>query len=748
MRRLSISLVACLTLAVPALAGEPITFKVAKQVDLGPVVEDKGAFDRWTRLATSAGSLLFFHVNTKRQIAYHQSRDGTTFAPAVTVCPGTMPAVALGAWDTIYLAYRNPRNRIGFRILRRTAPGKWDRSAKATEPLGPFCDGVAQFPSLLVPARSKRIWLMVNYQPVFLPNAPGQKGRPKPRTQPVLTYSDDDGRTWAPPVYVGSDSGDTGTGVVYLRSYRNRPAWFWAFWDCAPPAWGFHDGSRPRGLREFFPHTKYRTACHHAWDTLDAGGKLHFASGLDYQTRAQIYKSFDGTKWGPDVFLRGAFGQALLFEHSSRIFAAMLEGSCPHGNRIVLYEIAGNKAARRGEIFKMQPGRVMRRYYTLPVGRRPRGYVPLFLRTAKPVPFMVGKRRKLRFVEPRLLYLRLEPKAMDPAEAKKLAAEPLVDFSRIKDAKKKWFRDVPFDDTRIEPRTDPSYTRKIVRVGDKWIIVYADDNPGRMMAAEIKDGELGKPIALIDKRGWNRYRCSAAADGDGITVTEDDDRRATRVTGVGTWPKVDVKPAATPRARPLMFLAEPLVDDHHSMTTTGNRVDIIYTGGASYLGKKGIRHVAIVDRKSTKPVDVHAGDVIRGLSLCSLGGGRLLCVYCVRRPRPKTVPAGQERMKRFRYTLYYKIFDGKTWPKQPTPIKWPDVPVYRPKRWGTAHEVRGFIYIPETDLGRFPTLPERSHGRKKVPVAWMVPGFHCITRYWYEQDRGGLLVATEIDVTK
>ncbi len=728
---------------------KPVTFEVTRQVDLGKVPEMRwGGSDRWTRTAViKEGHLLFFHTDAKWQMVCRLTKDGKTFEPPVTIGPGATPAVALDANDNIVLAYQNRGRRIELRLLNRIGPAEWDVSGKPTQPLKRFCDGAAQYPSLLILPHSPRVWMVANYQPVFLPKAPGQRGKPKPRTQPVMTYSDDGGVTWAEPVYVGSDSGDIGTGVVLIRAFRGRPAWFWSFWDCAPPAWGFHDGSHVRGLREFFPHTKYRTACWHAWDTLEAGGALHWASGTDYQTRAQIYKSFDGSKWGPDVFLRGYFGQALLFEHDGRVFAAMLEGSRPRGNRIVLYEIADNKAVRRGEVFKMPAGRVIKHYYTLPLGRRPRGYVPLFVLTERPVPNNVG-RNKWKFVDPELLYLRLDPKPMDAAEAKKVAAEPLVDFTKIDEAKKKWFRDVPFDDTRIEPRTDPPKCRKIVRVGDKWVIVYADDNPGRLMAAEISDGTLGKPVALIDKKGWNRYQCSAAADGGGITVTWGDGRRATRVTSVETWPKVDVKRVAAPQAGPRIGLPEPWVGDHYSATATGERTDIVYTGGASYLGKKGIRHVALVNAELTKPVDVHTGDVIRGLSLCSLGEGRLLCVYCVRRPRKKTVPAGQERMKRFRYTLYQKTFDGKTWQEEPTPVVWPKVPVYRPKRWGDMHEVKGFIYLPETDLGRFPTLPEKSHGQKKVPVAWMVPGFHCITRYWFEQDRGGLLVTTEIEPGK
>jgi len=55
------------------------------------------------------------------------------------------------------------------------------------------------------------------------------------------------------------------------------------------------------------------------------------------------------------------------------------------------------------------------------------------------------------------------------------------------------------------------------------------------------------------------------------------------------------------------------------------------------------------------------------------------------------------------------------------------------------------VVIPARHLGVFPSLPERAAaGETAVPAVWMVPGFMCMPRYWFPQDRGGLLTAAQI----
>lgn len=175
-------------------------------------------------------------------------------------------------------------------------------------------------------------------------------------------------------------------------------------------------------------------------------------------------------------------------------------------------------------------------------------------------------------------------------------------------------------------------------------------------------------------------------------------------------------------------------------------MDVIYTPGASHLGRKLIGHVRRENGvwKQMPPMDT--GNTIRGLSLCDLGSGKLLAAYAVRNPRPTEVATGAEKMKRFTYTLYRRTFDGTAW-SVPAKIAWPEVPKYRPENWTDWNEVGGVVYVLETDLGRFPTLPASAGGMDRVPVAWMVPGFACLPKKErVAPDRGGMLVTTEIEL--
>ncbi|KKM04922.1 hypothetical protein LCGC14_1759330, partial [marine sediment metagenome] len=196
---------------------------------------------------------------------------------------------------------------------------------------------------------------------------------------------------------------------------------------------------------------------------------------------------------------------------------------------------------------------------------------------------------------------------------------------------------------------------------------------------------------------------------------------------------------------PKQVVKDRWVGNHFSATADGDRVDLIYTPAESHLGKKIIGHVRY-DKGAWKPLGpVDTGNVARGLSLCSVGRGKLLAVYAVRNPRPTKVDKGAEKMKRFTFTLQKRTFDGKAWSK-PVKVAWPEVPEYRPKGWTDWHDVGGVIYVPEVDLGRFPTLPSAAPANSNdVPVAWMVPGFNCMPKKErVPRDRGGLLVTTRI----
>ncbi|MHC4716971.1 MAG: hypothetical protein ACYS5V_08380, partial [Planctomycetota bacterium] len=188
------------------------------------------------------------------------------------------------------------------------------------------------------------------------------------------------------------------------------------------------------------------------------------------------------------------------------------------------------------------------------------------------------------------------------------------------------------------------------------------------------------------------------------------------------------------------------IGHHFSAVSDGGRVDVIYTPGASHLGRKVIGHVRREGGTWKRMPPVDTGNVIRGLSLCELGGGKLLAVYAVRNPRPEKVAKGAEKMKRFTYTILRRTFDGKAW-SEAVKVTWPEVPTYRPANWKDWNEVGGVVYVPETDLGRFPTLPASAAGMDRVPVAWMVPGFACLPKKErVDPDRGGLLVVTEIEL--
>ena len=813
-------------------AGEPpapATLVLTHRVDLGslsPARWDNAM--RWTQLAvTSEGHLLIFYSNSKREIVYRLSKDGRGFEEPVVAAAGGCPSVALDGKDNVFLVFKTGGARTALKVLPLKEPGQWDMSGQPIEVLAGHADGPQHFPSVLVLPGSNRIWVMTNYQPVDLASGPDADkfARSKPKSHAVLTFSDDGGKTWAEPEFVGSDSGDVGSGIVVLRPYCGRPAWFWTFWDCATPAWGFFDGSLYRGSREFFPHTRTRMAVGHPWDVCEDGqAGLYFATGLGSALQAQVYKHFDGSKWSDEVFLSGVTGSFVLLPDGPKAFAAATEGG-----RVSLCRLDGTQAVRLPPPYQAPEGRQVDDPCSLPAGWKPAGYFPLFLTelTAR----QEGGKTKLD--EPRLVYLRLEPKPLEDstgAATSGPASRPLLD-PQSKNAGA--LKPMPVNDTRVEARTDVPKDRHWVCAGGRWVLIYADDNPGRLMAATVDGGQVGRRVTLVDRPGWGRFQCSAVADGDDALVAVcvgTDELTFVRMTGLKDWDKAQPKVVArsvrvraewpticrkpmgdfvaavvtsrglalatskdgelwilgdafgspTPDPRPAVVQAadktlllvggreglwclpldgtkpgepQPVVKEkwighHFSAITEGDRMDLVYTPGESYLGARKIGHVRLEGGqwKPMPPVDV--GRVIRGLSLCALGDGRLLCLYAVRSERGQKVKPGVEKMKRFTYVLESKVFDGKAWPAEGTKIVWPDVPAYRPEAWRGLTEVEGVIYIPEKDLGRFPTLPERAgESAKAVPAAWMVPGFHCLPKKERNPpDRGGLLITTEIPV--
>ena len=814
----------------------PATLTVAHRAELAALSDrswDNGV--RWCQTAvTKDGGVLVFYCDRQVKICYRYSADGKEFAEPVQVASGLCPAIALDAEDNVYLVFKGEGKRASFKKLPRTGPGQWDATGEVTQPLAQFGEGPINFPSVLILPGSGRIWCVTNYQTVDIFSKPKtvEYAARKPRGQAVVSYSDDGGKSWAEPVYVGSDSGDEGSGVVVLRPWRGQATWWWTFWDCATPAWGFFDGSRPRGLREIFPHTRSRMAVGHPWDTIeDPAGRLIFATGTGSYTSGQVYKVFDGSAWSEEIWLSDKRATLALLGDGQHVFCAAVEGG-----QVSLYQLDGTKPARRPVLYTAPEGKAIDRPIPPPPGRRAKGFVPLFLVEATPQ--KVGTRTRLE--DMRLTYLRLEVKPLADAAPDAAPFDPAT--ARNPEA----YKPMPVGDERAEPRTDAPKDRRIVRVGGRWVMVWADDNPGRLLAAPLDAGKLGKPVALIDEPGWGRFQCSAAAVGDDelAAVYPGPDRKVVlvRLTGVKDWdkkpPKVvrTVSPAqdtwgylapagnlydngwpsicaagravsvaevrygglhvfpgaglgghelvrapgypdpVRPRpslvsaagetvllsgddaglwagtcaldkpARMTKIVAEPWIGQHYSAVADGDRVDVIYTPAASHLGKKLIGHARREGGawKQMPPVDT--GNVIRGLSLCEVGGGRLLAVYCVRNPRPAEAAKGDEKMKRFTYTLYRRTFDGTAW-SQPVKVTWPEVPKYRPANWNDWNEVGGVVYIPETDLGRFPTLPASSAGQASVPVAWMVPGFACMPKKErVDPDRGGLLVTTEIKV--
>lgn len=828
---------------------KPVTLKVTGRVELGPAFVQGHYVDRWGGpVVTREGWLLFFYATPSRKVQYVLTRDGKTFEPPVTVASGIGPSATMDAAGNIYLAYKNPRGRAGFKKLTRTGPGKWDASAAEAAPFARFGGRAEQFPSILILPGSDRIWYLYNFVPRDLREIAAKcKIQHKLRSDPVLTYSDDGGKTWAEPVYIGSDSGDIGTGVVVMRPYRGRPAWFWAYWDCAPPAWGFYDGSRFRPLREFFAHLNRRTAAAHPWDMLEApDGKMYFATGLDHRLRGQIYRYFDGAKWSDEVLLNSHFGKMVLANDGKRTFLMVSEGARPRGKRILVYELDGTKAVRKPEPMYTTPaGRLIHRFYVQPANRQTKGYFPVFVieETPKDTGQLVRGRKRFTFVDPKLVYLRAEVVPADPKAAAAEAAKPLLDEAKLPKGQEKFFKPLPIGDDRIEPRTDVSKDRKIVRVGERWVIVYAEDNPGRLMAGLIENGKLVKPIALIDKPGWNRYQCAAVAHGDDALVVVSPGPEAisfARLDGVKNWPKsapkvsthrvsisggarwptvcrtagdrlkamfvaggklaeaashdgrswTVVKDAGWNRAKsapptlvslvisdqrlpmllegrrdgiwhtPLFNYAGGLhpqavkvewIGHHYSASAGEGRIDVIYTPRASHLGKKLLGHVRFELDKSPmlgqwKPMPpVDEGVFIQGLSLCSLGGGKLLCVYSERIERPEKPAKGVERLRRFHYAIKRRTFDGAKW-SAAVDVPWPKVNDEYPKEWKGLNRAKGLAWVPAVKRGMFPTLPANAKASEPIPVAWMVPGFDAVVRTWprYPQARGGLLVTTEI----
>jgi hypothetical protein len=634
-------------------------------------------------------------------------------------------------------------------------------SAKAQTPFAGYGDGQELYPSMLVAPGSSRIWMLYSYQRVDY--RVGKKDRRKPRSQPLLSFSDDQGENWAEPIYVGSDSGDIGTGVYGLRSFRRRPVFFWAFWDCAPPAWGFFDGSRVRPLRELFPHTKYRTACWHAWDAIETDDeRLWFATGLDYQTRAQVFRTFDGSRWSKDVFLHGAFGRPILLSDGRRVFCAAADGGPrkTHGRRIQLYQLSPEAAVRRPILYRPTEGREIFRLYPLPQHRRAKGYFPIFL---------VEEKAGAKGGDQRLIFLRAELKPISAEDAEK-AATPLLTLEQIPEERRQYYRPMANNDPRTEPRTDAPKDRKIVRVGKKWVLVYADDNPGRLLACLLKDGKPGEPVVLAETPGWGRFQCTAIADGpDALEVISAVGKQIVlhRLTGIGNWDRTPPKVTTgqgftglesgglwpsmcrTPGGKLLYVLAtsfnivtlvqqkadstegtlyrglyvggeaHPLVlvhrgrtmllvctreglfsyvwnkdkwtdrrrisrrqvGPHFSAASDGRRLHVLYSVPA-YQGDFGwLRHRSYDGKVWGRATVVDSGGQFRGVSLCSLGDGKLLCLYAIRNRRRGDMPEGVERLERFTHTLLQKAFNGKTWQETSTPVAWPEVRDHRPTRW-------------------------------------------------------------------
>ncbi len=809
-----------------AAAGEPATLVVTKRVELGPL--SKASWDnslRWgAATATADGHLLVFYCTPKRRIAYRHSADGKTFDEPVVLGPGQCPAVTVDAAGNVFVVYIGGAKQPTIRKLTRTAPGKWDAAAEASQPFKRFAAGRSNFPSLLIPPGSKRMWCMFNYQTVDIFHLPREVWYPrrKPRGQTVVSYSDDGGSSWAEPIYLGSDSGDEGSSVALLRAWGGRAAWFWAFWDCATPAWGFFDGSRCRSMREFFPHARARMAVGHPWDTAtDPAGRLIFATGMGSYTNGQVCKVFDGATWSPELWISDKRAMVSLLGDGERTFVAATEG-----RRISLYELDGRKASRRPVLYRPPEGKSIFRPMSLATEHRPTGYLPLLLHEGTPK--KSGKRVNL--VDYTLTYLRLEVRPLDAA-ARAEAAKPVFDPAKTRNPKA--YKPAPIGDDRAEPRTDTPKDRKLIRVGERRILVYADDNPGRLLAAPIESGTVGVPAVLMARPEWGRFQCAADADGDDAFVVAAGGLggvQFVRVTGVKAWkPKVvaktvlplarktgqtgwpsicrtaggklmivaavdgklvttisadrgaswkalppvataaaDPKPALVVSAAGPMLLvggdnglwarpwddgkwadARKIVEDawighHFSATADGERVDVLYSPAASYLGKKTLGHLRLERGKWRVMPAVDGGGAIRGLSVSRLGGGKLLAIYCVRNPRPATVPKGQEKMKRFTYTLLSKTFDGKNWQAEAAKVAWPKLKTYRPANWKDWNEVGGVVYVPEVDLGRFPVLPAAGAG-ERVPAAWMVPGFLCMPKKNApDRDRGGLLVVTGV----
>jgi hypothetical protein len=189
-------------------------------------------------------------------------------------------------------------------------------------------------------------------------------------------------------------------------------------------------------------------------------------------------------------------------------------------------------------------------------------------------------------------------------------------------------------------------------------------------------------------------------------------------------------------------VAEPWVGSHFSAASKSKRMDVVYTPRASYLGRHALKHVAWRDGTWTEPAVVSDGLWVRGLSLCALADGGLLCVYSLRSARRRSEQ--QDPMQRFTYTLRQRTYNGEMW-SEPMPIPWPDVRDHVPEDWKRIRGRMGLVFVGTRQAGVYPTLPERAAaGAEAVPVAWMVPGFTCIPPFWKSPDRGGLLVTTEL----
>jgi len=386
------------------------------------------------------------------------------------------------------------------------------------------------------------------------------------------------------------------------------------------------------------------------------------------------------------VFLSERFGQAVLFSDGQRTFCAAtaLEPSIrkPRARRIVLYRLQGTDAARLPMVYECPHDRLIYRVYSMPVGRRPGGYFPLFLleehrRKEK------GQRRNRMD----LVYLRLEQRDVKDSLQKQPQDEPLVNPKNVPDARRKNYRPMPLADHRPDPRTDPSKDRRLFRVGDRWVVVYADDNPGRLVAASLERNKLGEPITFLKRRAWGRYQCAASPDGaDGLDVVCGDTGGVTfvRLTGLKDWgdsgpqrlretvlasglahepwPSIcrgrdralvavyvdrdrlmtrrsvdngttwsDARavkaPAHSPRPTLITYRGKPLllvgdakglcwarwqdgawspleriveedwVGPHFSAAASGDRLDLVYTPGESYLGRRAVFHTAVLPRE-------------------------------------------------------------------------------------------------------------------------------------------------------